>query len=203
MKGNGGWYAAWNIQSSWRIIPALLNDREQNTQTRSMFQIWLNNILLVHHRTNSDGQMCQGPLASLPWHLSNSTVRLNGMCMVIMLCPNWFSCSTQPEPTTTPQYAAALRDEPCVAMGTVNTQGPNKATGNICIRAQSALSNRWLRTYNSAHRPDCSARKKIPRESTLTFWLLACNRRFCRRGESQSPWWRCVWNTRRFQTLRR
>lgn len=125
---------------------------EQNTQTRSMFRIWLNNILLVYHRTNSDGQMCQGPLAGLPWHLSNSTQRLNGMYMLIMLCPNWFSCSTQPDPTTTPQYAAALRDEPCVAMGTVNTQGPNKATGNICIRAQSVLSNRWLQTYNSAWR---------------------------------------------------
>lgn len=137
---------AWNIRSSRGIIPAVLNDREQNTHTRSMFQIWLNNILLVYHRTNSDGRMCQGPLAGLPWHLSNSTLRLDGMYMLIMLCPNWFSCSTQPEPTPTPQYAAALRDELCVAMGTVNTHGPNKATGNICIRAQSALSNRWLQT---------------------------------------------------------
>lgn len=164
---------AWNIRSSWGIILALLKDREQSTRTWSMFQIWLNNKVLVYHRTNSDGQMCQGLLAGLLWHLSNSTLRLNGMHMLIMLCPNWFSCSTQPEPTTTPQYAAALRDEPCVAMGTVNTQGPNKATGNISIRAQSMLSNQWLQTYNS-NAPAGPFGKQTDPQGIRSYFLTSC-----------------------------
>lgn len=105
--------------------------------------------------------------------------------------------------------------------------GPNKATGNICIIATSA--HKEVRVVAAApgrgsppatpsftsppqlwcYRVAEEAGRSLALESTawrtevirLTFWPPACNQCFCRRGESQSPWWLRVWSRRPSQTL--
>lgn len=112
---------------------------------------------------------------------------MNGIYMVITLCCNWFSCRPPP-------HNMLLLSE----MSRVLPWGPWTHKVQIWQQVTSAsVRNLCSQSCNFK----CIILCCINRLTALTFWFLAHNRHFCWRGESQSPWWRRVWNMKQSQTL--